>query len=129
MSKKEILIIEDEDSLLKLQSLLLTARGHKVHGLADGKLAFDYVLNKKPDLVLLDIMLPDIDGFEVCRQIKNEESTKSIPVIIVTSKKSRDDMRMAEQVGADWYITKPFKSSMLVETVQRFLLDGSEPGK
>jgi len=121
MVTKEVLIVEDVESLLKLQSLLLATRGYKVTGLADGKLALDYVMNKKPDLVLLDIMLPEIDGLEVCRQIKSEASTKGIPVIMVSSKTSKEDLARAEQVGADWYITKPFKSSMLIETVQRFL--------
>jgi len=121
MFTKEVLIVEDVENLLKLQSLLLTTRGFKVHGVADGKLALDYVMNKKPDLVLLDIMLPEIDGFEVCRQIKSEASTKGIPVIMVSSKTSKEDLAKAEQVGADWYITKPFKAAMLIETVQRFL--------
>lgn len=121
MSKKEILIVEDEESLLKLESLLLTTRGYKVQGVGNGQEALDCVANRKPDLMLLDIMLPGVDGFEVCRQIKTEESTKHIPVIMVTAKKSREDMERAERVGADWFITKPFKSAMLVETVRRLL--------
>jgi len=128
MSKKEILIVEDEESLLKLQSLLLTTRGYKVQGVSNGQAALDCVADRKPDLMLLDIMLPGVDGFEVCRQIKSGESTKNIRVIMVTSKKSREDMERAEQVGADWYITKPFKSAMLVEAVQRFLSGDFAPG-
>jgi twitching motility two-component system response regulator PilG len=127
MSKKEILIVEDEESLLKLQSLLLTSRGYQVQGVTDGKLALARVADKKPDLVLLDVMLPEIDGFEVCRRIKGEETTKNIPVIMVTSKKSREDMARGEQAGADWYITKPFKSAMLVEAVQRLLSGERRP--
>jgi len=127
MAKKEILIVEDEESLLKLQSLLLTSRGYEVQGVTDGKLALDRVASKKPDLVLLDIMLPEIDGFEVCRQIKSNDATKNIPIIMVSSKKGREDMARGEQAGADWYITKPFKSAMLVETVQRFLAGTREP--
>jgi DNA-binding response OmpR family regulator len=72
-------------------------------------------------LVLLDIMLPDIDGFEVCRRIKSNNDTKHIPVVMLTAKKSREDMARGEQVGADWYITKPFKSAMVIETIQRFV--------
>ncbi len=121
MSKKEILIVEDEESLLKLESLLLTTRGYKVRGVENGQEALDCVADRKPDLMLLDVMLPGVDGFEVCRQIKGEEATRHIHVIMVTAKKSREDMERAEQVGADWFITKPFKSAMLVETVRRFL--------
>lgn len=121
MSKKKILIVEDEESLLKLESILLTSRGYEVKGVADGQAALDALAVMKPDLVLLDIMLPEIDGFEVCRQIKENEATRHIPVIMLTAKKSREDMARGEQVGADWYITKPFKSAMVIETIQRFL--------
>lgn len=121
MSKKKILIVEDEESLLKLESILLTSRGYEVKGVADGQAALDAIGVMKPDLVLLDIMLPEIDGFEVCRQIKSNEATRHIPVIMLTAKKSREDMARGEQVGADWYITKPFKSAMVIETIQRFL--------
>jgi twitching motility two-component system response regulator PilG len=121
MSKKEILIVEDEKSLLELLCLLLTTRGYKVQGVINGQMALDCVADRKPDLMLLDVMLPGVDGFEVCRQIKSGESTKNIHVIMVTSKTSREDVLRAEQAGADGFITKPFKSAMLVETVKRFL--------
>jgi twitching motility two-component system response regulator PilG len=119
--KKKILIVEDEESLLKLESILLTSKGYDVHGVGDGQAALDAINEVKPDLVLLDIMLPEIDGFEVCRRIKSDERTKHIPVIMLTAKKSREDMACGEQVGADWYITKPFKSAMVIETIQRFI--------
>lgn len=127
MSKKNILIVEDEESLMKLESILLTSRGYKVTGAPDGKAALDCVANTKPDLVLLDIMLPEIDGFEVCRQIKNNEATRHIPVIMLTAKRSREDIAMGEKAGADWYMTKPLRSAILVETVQRFLVGDMPP--
>ncbi len=121
MNKKKILIVEDEESLLKLESILLTSKGYLVEGVADGKAALEVLKEMKPDLVLLDIMLPEIDGFEVCRRIKEDAETRHIPVIMLTAKKSREDMARGEQVGADWYITKPFKSAMVIETIQRFI--------
>lgn len=121
MSKKKILIVEDEESLLKLESILLTSRGYDVCSVSNGKAALESLDKEKPDLVLLDVMLPEVDGFEVCRQIKANPLTRHIPVIMLTAKKSRDDMAHGEQVGADWYITKPFKSAMVIETIQRFL--------
>jgi len=121
VTKKKILIVEDEESLLKLESILLTSKGYDVSGVADGQAALDAMQTIKPDLVLLDIMLPEIDGFEVCRRIKEDEATRHIPVIMLTAKKSREDMARGEQVGADWYITKPFKSAMVIETIQRFI--------
>lgn len=121
MNKKKILIVEDEESLLKLESILLISKGFEVKGVANGRAALEAVAEDKPDLVLLDIMLPEIDGFEVCRQLKSAPATRHIPVIMLTAKKSREDMVRGEKVGADWYITKPFKSAMVIETIQRFL--------
>jgi twitching motility two-component system response regulator PilG len=119
--KKKILIVEDEESLLKLESILLTSKGYEVHGVGDGHAALAAIAKVKPDLVLLDVMLPEIDGFEVCRRIKSNDETKHIPVVMLTAKKSREDMSRGEQVGADWYITKPFKSAMVIDTIQRFI--------
>ncbi len=121
MAKQKILIVEDEESLLKLESILLTSKGYDVRGVSNGREALDAIAEEKPDLVLLDIMLPEIDGFEVCQRIKDDAKTKDIPVIMLTAKKSREDMARGEKVGADWYITKPFKSVMVIETIQRFL--------
>jgi twitching motility two-component system response regulator PilG len=121
VEKKTILIVEDEESLLKLESILLTSKGFDVKGAPNGQAALDAIAENPPDLVLLDIMLPEIDGFEVCRRIKSNPATRHLPVIMLTAKKSREDMARGEKVGADWYITKPFKSAMVIETIQRFL--------
>jgi len=121
MPKKKILVVEDEESLLKLESILLTSKGYEVRGVPNGQAALDAIAEERPDLVLLDIMLPEIDGFEVCRRIKSDAATRDIPVVMLTAKKTRDDMARGEKVGADWYITKPFKSAMVIETIQRFL--------
>ena len=121
MDKKTILVVEDEEALLRLQSILLVIKGYKVERATDGQAALEAVTRIKPDLILLDIMIPKIDGFEVCRQIKANEATRHIPVIMLTAKKSREDRIMGEQVGVDLYITKPYKSAMLIETIQRLL--------
>ena len=121
MTKKKILVVEDEESLLKLQSILLTIRGYKVEGAMDGQAALEAVETMNPDLILLDIMLPKIDGFEVCRQVKTNAATRHIPIIMLTAKKSKEDLVMGEQVGADMYITKPYKLSMVIENIQRLL--------
>ena len=121
MTKKKILVVEDEEPLLKLQSILLTIRGYNVEGVMDGQAALEAVATMKPDLIMLDIMLPKIDGFEVCRQVKANEESRHIPVIMLTAKNSREDFVMGEQAGADLYITKPYKSSMVIESIQRLL--------
>jgi twitching motility two-component system response regulator PilG len=115
------LVVEDEESLLKLQSILLTIRGYTVEGVMDGQSALEAVKTMNPDLILLDIMLPKIDGFEVCRQVKANEATHHIPVVMLTAKKSMEDRVKGEQAGADFYITKPYKASVVIETIQRLL--------
>jgi twitching motility two-component system response regulator PilG len=121
VSKKTILVVEDEESQLKLESILLTSKGFEVIGAANGSIALDILAKEKVDLVLLDIMLPEIDGFEVCRRIKNNPETRNLPVIMLTAKKSQEDLSRGDEVGADWYVTKPFKSAKVIETIERFL--------
>lgn len=127
MGKNRILIVEDEESLLKLESIFLSARGYRVSGVMDGKAALDEICTLKPDLVLLDVMLPLMDGFEVCRRIKENPETRSIPVVMLTARKSATDFARGLKVGVDAYITKPFKSEHVVETIKG-LLDGGEGG-
>jgi twitching motility two-component system response regulator PilG len=121
MSNNRILIVEDEESLLKLESILLTSRGYHVRGVTDGAAALKDIAENRPDLVLLDIMMPGIDGFEVCRRIKEDPLTKSIPVVMLTAKKSSMDQARGVQVGADAYITKPFKSVKIMEVIEGLL--------
>jgi len=121
MSKKKILIVEAEEHLLALESLLLTAKGYEVKGVMDGPSALELVASMKPDLILLDIMLPVMDGYEVCRQIKANDATRHIPVVMISAKKSNEDLVKGEQAGADCYITKPFKSARVIETIQKLL--------
>jgi DNA-binding response OmpR family regulator len=121
MPKQKILVVEDEVSLRKLESILLASRGYQVFSVDNGKAALECVEKELPDLVLLDVMLPGIDGFDVCRQIKSNPLTSHILVVLLTAKKEREDMAMGEEVKADCYITKPFKSAMVIETIERFL--------
>lgn len=121
MSSHRILIVEDEESLLKLESILLTSRGYHVRGVTDGVAALKEIAENRPDLVLLDIMMPGIDGFEVCRRIKEDPLTSSIPVVMLTAKKSSMDQARGVQVGADAYITKPFKSVKIIDVIDGLL--------
>jgi CheY-like chemotaxis protein len=121
MKKNRILVVEDEESLLKLESILLSSKGYIVTGVMDGRSALEEVKANKPDLVILDIMLPGIDGFEVCSQIKGDPSISHIPVLILTAKKNSQDIARGQQVGCDAYITKPFKSAKVLDMVQELL--------
>lgn len=121
MVKKKILIVEDEESLLKLESILLTSKGYSVTGVADAVSALEQVIVIKPDLIVLDIMLPGMDGFEVCRLIKQNPETAHIPVMMLTAKKSSQDCERGMAAGASAYVTKPFKSAKIIEIIQELL--------
>jgi len=121
MEKNRILIVEDEESLLKLESILLSAKGYIVTGVMDGRSALKEIIADKPDLVLLDIMLPGMDGYELCKLIKDNPETADIPVVILTARKSSQDYDRGREVRADAFITKPFKSALVVETIEGLL--------
>ena len=119
--QKKILLVEDEESLLKLESILLTTKGYLVQGATTGLAALEAVAKEPPDLILLDIMLPELDGFEVCERIKSNPKTRHIPVILLTAKKTPEDVARGEAVGAEQYITKPFKSAMVMDAIEKLL--------
>jgi twitching motility two-component system response regulator PilG len=121
METRRILVVEDEESLLKLESILLTTRGYKVTGATNGLKALEEIAKDRPDLVLLDIMMPGIDGFEVCRRIKENPATRSLPVVMLTAKKTSTDQARGAEVGADAYLTKPFKSGRIIEVIEGLL--------
>lgn len=121
MKKNRILVVEDEESLLKLESILLSSKGYNVTGVMDGKSALEEVMANRPDLVILDIMLPEIDGFEVCRRIKENPATSTIPVVMLTAKKNSQDVARGTEVGANAYLTKPFKSAKVIEVIENLL--------
>jgi CheY-like chemotaxis protein len=121
MENQHILIVEDEESLLKLESILLSSKWYKVTGVRDGLAALNEIEKCKPDLILLDIMMPGIDGFEVCRRIKENPDTRDIPVVMLTAKKSTADQARGTEVGADAYMTKPFKSLKIIDVISSLL--------
>ena len=121
MQKKKILVVEDQENLLRLFNILLSSHGYDVCEDNDGEAALNAIEIDRPDLVLLDINLPGINGFEVCERIKSQENTHEIPVVAITARVAKADLLRLDEVGADWYIPKPFKSVVLIETVQRFL--------
>jgi twitching motility two-component system response regulator PilG len=127
MEKNRILVVEDEESLLKLESILFTSKGYLVTGVRDGKSALESIAANPPDLVVLDVMLPGLDGFEVCRAIKENPQTSSIPVIMLTAKKSSPDLERGRLAGADAYLTKPFKSVKVLEVIEGLI--GSLAGR
>lgn len=121
ISKQKVMVVEDEISLLKLECILLNSRGYQVCSMGNGKDALECMEKEMPNLVLLDVSMPGVDGFEVCRLIKSNPVTRHILVVLLTAKKRKQDREMGEQVMADCYITKPFKSIDLMGTIDRLL--------
>lgn len=121
LRKKRILVVEDEESLLKLETILLTVKGFEVVGAVTGSMAIEKIGSEVFDLVLLDIMLPDIDGFEVCRQFRKDPRTAAVPIIMLTGKKSQDDHDRGVSCGANSYLVKPFKSAMIIDEINKLL--------
>jgi twitching motility two-component system response regulator PilG len=123
--KNRVLIVEDEESLLKLETILLTVKGFEVIGVSTGKMAIDKIGVEAFDLVLLDIILPDIDGYEVCRQLRKAPQTATVPIIMLSGKNSQSDRDKGLLCGANTYFVKPFKSSMIIEEINRLLAEHS----
>ncbi len=126
MQKKRILIIEDEESLLKLETILLTVKGYEVSGASTGVDALRKLTDEAFDLILLDIMLPDIDGFEICRQIKGIPRNAEVPVVMLTARKSDEDKERGVAVGASAYLTKPFKSAVIIGVIEDLISKAGE---
>ena len=124
MAKKKILIVEDDRDISELVRYNLEREGYDVSALFEGGDAFDHALKRKPDLIVLDLMLPGTDGMEICRLLKSEEGTKNIPVIMLTAKGEESDVVVGLQMGADDYITKPFSPKVLAARVKAILRRG-----
>ncbi len=127
--KKRILLIEDDadiSALIKLQAEML---GYKLHAEVDGLNGYRAVEREKPDIVILDIMLPGQNGFDVCRKIKSNPDLKNIPVIILSAKGEELDVVLGLELGADDYVAKPFSPKILFSRVKAVLRRGKEPEK
>ena len=114
MAKQKILAVDDEEDILELLRFNLTREGFAVVCAASGEEALKTALSHKPDLILLDLLLPGIDGLEVARRLKKEEATKETPIIMVTAKGEEADIVTGLEVGAEDYITKPFSRKVLI---------------
>jgi len=121
MAKKNIFVVEDEEDILDLIRHHLTKEGFVVATATNGLEAVKAILRKPPDLILLDLMLPGLDGLEVCRKLKKEPKTADIPVLMVTAKDEESDVVAGLELGADDYIVKPFRMKELIARVRTAL--------
>lgn len=119
--KSRVLIVDDEAYILNILDFSLESEGFQVITAANGEAALRTAAEQRPDLIILDVMMPKIDGFEVCRALKAKKDTKSIPVILLTAKDRDADRQKGDEVGADLYMTKPFSPGKLISAVQELL--------
>ncbi|MCA9752243.1 MAG: response regulator [bacterium] len=124
MNKETILVVEDEPDIAEIIEYNLAREGYRVRVIDDGETALDRILRDSPDLVLLDLMLPGLDGLELCRRLKEDPVTRPIPVIMVTAKGEESDVVLGLGMGADDYVAKPFSPRELTARVRAVLRRG-----
>ncbi len=117
-----ILVVDDEPDIVRVVVRIMEARGHVVRCARDGIEALERIAAEPPDVLILDLNLPRLDGFEVCRRIKSDPATRHIPVVMMTAAYvSVDDARRGADTGADEYVIKPFLRDVLIHNVERLL--------
>ena len=116
---KRVLIAEDEPHIVESLSFVLQRSGYEVSSVLDGEAAMARLRSDPPDMMILDVMLPKLNGFEVLKRLKSDPALRSIPVIILTAKGQTQDRRMAEEIGVDGFMTKPFSNREFVDEVRR----------
>jgi twitching motility two-component system response regulator PilH len=117
---KKVLIVDDSPAQVKLMQGFLEHEGYQPVGLNDPLRVEETISSVRPSVILLDVVMPDRNGFQVCRELKGSSEFQGIPVILVTSKDSASDKYWGEQQGADAYVTKPFTKDELLRAVRRF---------
>ena len=128
MKRRRILVADDEIYILHILEFSLNLEGYDVISASSGAEALSKVVKERPDLVVLDIVMPETDGYEVCRRLKSDERTRDIPVIFLSAKDTPTDQEVGMRLGADAYITKPFSPQRLIDCIQG-LLDGTPQGE
>uniref|UniRef100_A0A832CV02 Response regulator n=1 Tax=Ignavibacterium album TaxID=591197 RepID=A0A832CV02_9BACT len=119
--KKKIIYAEDSDSLVKLMTYKLQNEGYDITVFTNGENVYETVIAEKPDLVILDLMMPIKDGLTILKEIKSNPETKSIPVIMLTTNAEEDTILKALESGANEYITKPFSTAVLLAKIKKIL--------
>ncbi len=118
---KKILLVDDEKDLVETVTIRLEASGYQVLPAYDGQEGLDKAKKERPDLIILDLMLPKMNGYKVCGLIKADTRYNKIPIIMFTARAQEADRKMSEEVGADAYVTKPFEPEILFAKIKELL--------
>ncbi|MCF3629054.1 response regulator [Thalassospiraceae bacterium LMO-SO8] len=116
---KRVLLAEDEPNIVESLTFILERSGFDVATTTNGRQALEVAQSDTPDILILDVMLPELDGYEVLRRLRADARTKTLPVLMVTAKGQREDRETAMKCGADMFITKPFVNSELIAAVEK----------
>ena len=116
---KQVLLAEDEPNIVESLTFLLERAGFEVSVATDGRTALDHALDRTPDVLVLDVMLPELDGYEVLRQLRSDHRGKDLPVLMLTAKGQREDRETALRNGADLFMTKPFANAEITAAVEQ----------
>lgn len=114
-----VLITEDEPNIVESLTFILTRAGYEVAAVADGEAAMQQLRARRPDVMILDLMVPKLNGFEVLKRVKGDPALASLPVLVLSAKGQAHDKQLAEEIGADDFVTKPFSNRDLVERIGR----------
>jgi DNA-binding response OmpR family regulator len=117
----KILIVDDEPNILMSLDFLMRKEGYEVFVARNGTEALESLAQNQPDLVLLDIMMPDVDGYEICKQIKQNPELENCKVVFISAKSKESDIQKGYEIGADFYLTKPFSNKTIVAKVKELL--------
>ena len=123
-TKKTIMVVDDNPDIITIVKTILEGRGYTVFSASSGPELLNMLPNHKADLIILDIMMPEMDGLEVLTRLKGKTESASIPVILLTAKVQYEDVLGGYKLGADYYITKPFTSTQLVNGINLLLGEG-----
>lgn len=118
---KKILIADDEADIVEILQFVLESNGYKCITAFDGEEGLKCAKEENPDLIILDVMMPKINGYKVCRLLKFDAKYKDIPVLMITARSREEDKEIGEETGADEYITKPFRVDEVLQKVKRYL--------
>ncbi len=128
MKKQQIVYIEDDSEMIDLVRLILARKNFEFMGASGGREGLELIRQSLPDLILLDLMMPDMDGWEVYHQLKAEENTKNIPVIVITAKAQNIDKVLGLHIAkVDDYISKPFSPKELIASIEKVLAKMPDP--
>ncbi len=121
---KTVMVVDDNPDIVTIVKTILEGKGYGVQSAYSGQEVFNLLSEQKPDLIILDIMMPQMDGLEVLTRLKGEPTTSTIPVILLTAKVQYEDVLGGYKMGADYYITKPFTSTQLLNGINLLLGEG-----